>query len=88
MSKAPEGRHTSVESTINSVWILPHGTSGITPDQVPANLLEGAGLGLETGFGFGVDLAFDSDSTGFAFSSVFVDFAFSVGAGVGLSGTS
>jgi len=44
----------SVESTINSVWTLPQGTSGITPDQVPANLLWGEGAGLEIG-GSGCD---------------------------------
>ena len=74
----PLSRHSIVvsdESTTSSVGTSPQGTSGIMPDQVPANLLEGVGLG--------------DGKTGFALSLVFAsptlfDFGFAVAADFGL----
>jgi hypothetical protein len=82
----PLSRHSIVVSfslTISSVGTFPQGTSGIMPDQVPANLLGGAGEGVDTvRDGVAVRSVFGS-VTRFGFG-----FAECSGAGVGLSGTS
>ena len=82
----PLSRHSIVVSfwlTISSVGTFPQGTSGIMPDQVPANVLDGAGDGVDTvRDGVAVRSVFGS-ITRFGFG-----FADCPGAGVGLSGIS
>jgi hypothetical protein len=86
----PVSRHSivfSFWSTISSVGTSPQGLSGITPDQVPANFLNAAGLAVETAReGVVARFVFDSVTLfGFAVADCFDE---AVAAGVGLSGTS